>query len=70
MNSIESTGWFYLYRGNGYGPFETEEIAEEKSSERYSKDTWKFKSRCKISFRYGTANVLNRSLIKFVETMN
>lgn len=54
------TGWFFLYKGNGYGPYMDWNTALEKFREKYhcEPDTI-------IHPVYGTAHVENKELIKF-----
>lgn len=63
------TGYFYIYRGNGYGPFETEDEALQNFFKRHEDDTWEYKSTIKtnnIKILYGTATTNEqKELISF-----
>jgi len=62
---IVSTGWFFLYRGNGYGPYLSKEQAVEMFREKHGC------SPCSVVHPvYGTAHVENRRLIKFDPTIS
>jgi hypothetical protein len=54
------TGWFFLYRGNGYGPYSDWDTALERFREKH-----KCEPNSVIHPVYGTAHIENRELIKF-----
>ena len=57
----EKTGWFIIYRGNGYGPFKDYKTALIEFEIRQRKEPTKI-----VRPVYGTARVENRKLINFM----
>lgn len=55
------TGWFFLYRGNGYGPYPDWFSALKKFREKHHCEPDRI-----VQPFYGTAHVENQKLIKFV----
>lgn len=58
----ELTGWFFNYRGNGYGPFETSAKARTKWVEKCSKDHIP-SCICYAPLFWGTVIIENRKLV-------
>ena len=54
------TGWFFLYRGNGYGPYQSWDVASEMFRMKHKCLPWSVV--CPV---YGTAYVENKRLMRF-----
>lgn len=67
---MKATGYFYTYRCNGYGPFNTEDEALKDYSTRYDNDTWEMKSwidNSRIRVFYGTVTTNDKKELISVE---
>jgi len=60
----EKRGYFYVYRGNGYGPFNSREESREKLIQRFSEDEWGKKHLVYIIgvVYFGSATIKNKYL--------